>query len=166
MIVSATNSTERVSRGAPLDPAELATWRGFLRVHSALTKELDAELLVEHGLTLSSYEVLLHLATSPSGCARMSDLAGSALLSRSGVTRLVDRLERDGLVRREGVDGDARGLNAVITPAGRAAFERARRTHLAGVRERFLGPLSGEEREMLAQLWERLLPGATAPDPC
>ena len=135
-------------------------------MHSAFTKELDAELVARHGLTLSSYEVLLHLATSPSGCARMSDLAGSVLLSRSGMTRLVDRLEREGLVRREDVKGDARGLNAVVTPKGRQAFERARRTHLSGVRRLFLEPLSVEDRASLAKLWERLLPGATEPDPC
>ena len=143
-----------------LNREELAAWRGFLRVHSAITKQLDAELLAEHGLTLSTYEVLLHLAESPGGCARMSDIASSVLLSRSGLTRLVDRLVRDGLVRREVVDGDARGSNAVITDAGRAAFEAARKTHLRGVRERFLAPLSKPDRETLARLWERILPGA------
>ncbi len=165
VIVPATTSTKRQS-GAPLDAGELAAWRGFLRIHSAVTKELDAELVAAHGLTLSSYEVLLHLATSSSGCARMSDLAGSALLSRSGLTRLIDRLERARLVRREGVSADARGMQAVITPEGREAFARARRTHLAGVRTRFLEPLSEADRELLAQLWERLLPGASEPDPC
>ena len=144
----------------PLDPEELAAWRGFLRVHSAFTKELDAELVAGHGLTLSAYEVLLHLSDSPGGCARMSDIAASVLLSRSGLTRLVDRLEGAGLVRREGVEGDARGSNAVITKAGRQAFAGARRTHLAGVRERFLEPLSGADRRALARLWERILPGA------
>ena len=144
----------------PLNPEELAAWRGFLRVHSAITKELDAELIAEHGLTLSGYEVLLHLSDSPGGCARMSDIAASVLLSRSGLTRLVDRLEGAGLVRREGVEGDARGSNAVITKAGGQAFRRARRTHLAGVRERFLEPLLGPERRTLARLWERILPGA------
>ena len=144
----------------PLNPEELAAWRGFLRVHSSLTKQLDAELLAGHGLSLSAYEVLLHLAESPGGCARMSDIAASVLLSRSGLTRLVDRLERSGYVRREGVEGDARGSNAVITAAGRRAFTAARKTHLAGVRERFLESLSGPDRRTLARLWERILPGA------
>ena len=144
----------------PLNPEELAAWRGFLRVHSAFTKQLDADLLAAHGLSLSGYEVLLHLAESPGGCARMSGIAASVLLSRSGLTRLVDRLERAGLVRREAVEGDARGSNAVITPAGRKAFTAARRTHLAGVRERFLEPLSGADRRTLARLWERMLPGS------
>ena len=129
-------------------------------MHSALTKQLDADLLSHHGLSLSSYEVLLHLHDSPGGCARMSDIASSVLLSRSGLTRLVDRLERAGLVRREGVEGDARGSNAVITPAGKRAFAAARRTHLAGVRERFLEPLSGTDRRTLARLCARILPGS------
>jgi len=149
-----------VTAATRLDPEELAAWRGFLRVHSAFTKELDADLLTEHGLTLSGYEVLLHLSESPGGCARMSDIAASVLLSRSGLTRLVDRLERDGLVRREGVQGDARGSNAVLTAAGRRAFTAARRTHLTGVRERFLEPLSGPDRRALARLWDRMLPGS------
>jgi DNA-binding MarR family transcriptional regulator len=149
-----------VTATTPLDAEELAAWRGFLRVHSAITKQLDGELVAEHGLTLSAYEVLLHLADSPGGCARMSDIAASVLLSRSGLTRLVDRLEHAGLVRREGVEGDARGSNAVITRAGADAFRRARRTHLAGVREQFLKPLSSADRRALARLWERILPGA------
>ena len=144
----------------PLDAEELAAWRGFLRVHSALTKRLDADLLAHHGLSLSSYEVLLHLHDSPGGCARMSDIASSVLLSRSGLTRLVDRRERAGLVRREGVEGDARGSNAVITPAGERSFAAARKTHLGGVRERFLEPLSAADRRTLARLWTRILPGS------
>ena len=120
--------------GQPLTTAELAAWRGFLRVHSALTKQLDAELEAAHGLSLSSYEVLLFLADSPEGRVRMSELADSVLLSRSGLTRLVDRLERDGLVRRESCPSDLRGFNAVITdegggcsprPAGRTSRESA-----------------------------------------
>lgn len=146
--------------GARLDPNALAAWRGFLRVHSALTKELDAELMAEHGLSLSSYEVLLHLADSPEGHVRMSDLADSVLLSRSGLTRLVDRLEHDGLVRRESCPSDLRGFNALITDAGRDLFATARRTHLSGVRERFVDRFTDEELLALAGLWERVRPGA------
>ena len=151
---------KRRASGAPLEPSALAAWRGFLRVHSALTKELDAELMAEHGLSLSSYEVLLFLAESPEGHVRMSDLADSVLLSRSGLTRLVDRLERDGLVRRESCPSDLRGFNALITDAGRELFAAARRTHLAGVRERFLARFSEDELLTFAGFWERLLPGA------
>ena len=101
-----------------LNRRELAAWRGMLRVHAAITRQLDAELIASHGISLSSYEVLLFLADAPDGQLRMSDLADGVLLSRSGLTRLVDRLVRDGLVRRERCEDDARGLNAVITPAG------------------------------------------------
>jgi DNA-binding MarR family transcriptional regulator len=144
-----------------LDPAELGAWRGFLRVHAALTKALDAELIREYRLPLSSYEVLLFLNDSPEGRLRMSELAESVLLSRSGLTRLVDRMERDGLLRREPCDEDARGYFAAITDEGRELFRRARRTHLAGVRERFTAHFSCDELGTLAAFWEKVAPGAT-----
>ena len=133
----------------------------MLRVHAAITNELDAELAAAHGLRLSSYEVLMTLATHPQGCARMSDLADSVLLSRSGLTRLIDRLKRDGLVARKACAGDARGQVATITPSGRKLFEAARSTHLEGVRRQFLTRLSGTELAVLGKLWDRVLPGAT-----
>jgi DNA-binding MarR family transcriptional regulator len=145
-----------------LTHAELAAWRGLLRVHASMTKALDAELAREHGLPLSSYEVLLFLADAPGGRLRMSDLADGVLLSRSGLTRLVDRMERDGLLRRERCEDDARGYHAAITDKGSALFQRARRTHLDGVRERFLSRLSPDELRTLAELWEKLAPGAAA----
>ena len=147
---------------ALLDRTELGAWRGLLRVHSRMTKALDAELVREHGLPLSSYEVLLFLADAPDGSLRMSELADGVLLSRSGLTRLVDRMEREGLLRRERCADDARGFNAAITDEGRALFRVARRTHLDGVRERFLAHLSPEELRELARLWERLQPGAAS----
>ena len=105
---------------------QLGAWRGLLRVHASMTKALDAELLREHGLPLSSYEVLLFLHDAPGGQLRMSDLADGVLLSRSGLTRLVDRMEREGLLRRERCADDARGFNAAITDEGRALFRAAR----------------------------------------
>jgi DNA-binding MarR family transcriptional regulator len=143
-----------------LDREQLGAWRGLLRVHARLTKALDADLVREHDLSLSSYEVLLFLADAPDGRLRMSELADGVLLSRSGLTRLVDRMERDGLLRRERCEDDARGYYAIITDAGRELFRRARATHLDGVRERFLNPLSAAELRTLAVLWERVSPGA------
>jgi DNA-binding MarR family transcriptional regulator len=143
-----------------LSPQELAAWRGLLRVHAGLTKALDAELLREHELPLSSYEVLLFLADSPHGRLRMSELADGVLLSRSGLTRLVDRMERDGLLRRQRCEEDQRGYFAEITDKGRELFARARKTHLDGVRERFLDRLSDGEQRTLAVLWEKVSPGA------
>jgi DNA-binding MarR family transcriptional regulator len=143
-----------------LQDAELAAWRGMLRVHSRLTKALDADLLREHGLPLSSYEVLLFLADSPDGRMRMAELADGVLLSRSGLTRLVDRMEGEGLLRRERCEDDARGYHAIITDEGRELFQRARATHLDGVRELFLSRLSDAEQRTLAELWDRVSPGA------
>ena len=145
-----------------LNREELGAWRGLLRVHARMTKALDAELLREHGLPLSSYEVLLFLADAPGGRLRMSELADGVLLSRSGLTRLVDRMERDGLLRRERCPDDARGFLATITPKGRALFQRARRTHLDGVRERFLRHLSDQDLEALGALWDKVQPGASS----
>ena len=141
---------------------ELGAWRGLLRVHAGMTKALDADLVREHGLALSCYEVLLFLADAPDGRLRMSDLADGVLLSRSGLTRLVDRMERDGLLHRERCEDDARGYNAAITDKGRALFARARKTHLDGVRERFLRHLSRDELRTLGELWERVAPGAAS----
>ncbi len=139
-----------------LDNQELAAWRGMLRAHSALTRALDAELAREHDLPLSSYEVLLFLNDSDRGRMRMSELADSVLLSRSGLTRLVDRLERQGLLKRERCESDARGLFAEITPEGRRAFAAARKTHLDGVRRLFLDRFSPDELRTLGALWEKL----------
>ena len=139
-----------------LNEEELAAWRGMLRAHAELTKELDAELAREHNLPLSSYEVLLYLADAPDGRMRMAELADSVLLSRSGLTRLVDRLEREGLLKRERCESDARGYFAEITPKGRRLFDAARRTHLDGVRARFLSRFSRDELRALGALWQKL----------
>jgi DNA-binding MarR family transcriptional regulator len=117
----------------------------MLRAHAELTRTLDAELAREHDLPLSSYEVLLFLNESD-----------SVLLSRSGLTRLVDRLERQGLLRRERCASDARGLFAEITDEGRATFAEARKTHLDGVRRLFLDRFSRDELRELASYWEKV----------
>jgi DNA-binding MarR family transcriptional regulator len=139
-----------------LDEEELAAWRGMLRAHAELVRELDSELAHEHDMPLSSYEVLLYLNDSGEGRMRMSDLADSVLLSRSGLTRLVDRLERQGLLRRERCESDARGLFAEITPEGRKVFAAARKTHLDGVRRVFLSRFSRDELRTLGGLWQKL----------
>jgi DNA-binding MarR family transcriptional regulator len=138
---------------------ELAAWRGLLRAHDQLTRVLDADLSEAHGLPLASYEVLLFLANAPDGRMRMSELADSVLLSRSGLTRLVDRLAADGLVERIQCPEDARGLYAAITEAGRRRFAEARKTHLAGIRGRFLDNYSAAELRRFGQLWSRILTG-------
>lgn len=145
-------------QGDLLSATELGAWRGFLRAHSALIRALDAELVAVHGLPLRSYEVLVHLHDAPRRRLRMAELSRSVLLSPSGVTRLVDRLEEDGLVCRRRCELDGRGYWAELTDAGAAKLATARVTHLAGVRRLFLDQLDARERERLGRLWERLLP--------
>lgn len=141
---------------ARLDAEELRAWRGLLRTYAQLTKALDAELEAVHGLPLTSYEVLMHVADAEGERMRMHDIASSILLSRSGLTRLVDRLERDGLLNRQSCPSDARGSFACLTPLGRATLDAARQTHLAGVRALFLDHFSREEQAQLGTLWERI----------
>ena len=142
---------------AELDEVELAAWRGLLRVHAALVKELDAELEARHGLPLTSYEVLRSLRKSPHGKLRMAELAEHALLSRSGMTRLIDRLEREGMVGRLTCDKDGRGCYAVLTEQGQAAVDQARATYIAVVRTRFVRHFSIQEMQDLAELLARPL---------
>lgn len=156
----ATPADTRTEPIRELAPEELGAWRGLLRVHSALVKALDAELLAAHALPLTSYEVLINLQAAPGRRRRMAELADGVLLSRSGMTRLVDRLERDGLLERDACTDDGRGTYAVLTDKGQALLAEARRTHLDGVRERFLRHFEENELRTLAGLWERVLPGA------
>lgn len=145
---------------SPGDRSEIGqhAWRGLLRAHACLAKRLDAELEQAHGLPLSSYEVLDRLGDAVGGRMRMCDLAEQAQLSRSGLTRLVDRLERDGLLERCSCDHDARGSYACLTVVGHERVEEARVTHLAAVREHFLCRFSESELSVLAEMWERIAP--------
>ena len=162
----AATTSHHLSHARQLDERELRAWRGMLRAHAALTKALDADLDSAHGLPLSSYEVLLYLDDAPDRRMRMRDLAASVILSRSGLTRLADRLEREGLIRRESCPSDARGAYAVLTPAGAEMLAIARTTHLAGVRSLFLQHFSGDELDVLGDAWDRVIPGsASAPGP-
>src|SRR3954449_8999215 len=136
---------------------ELDAWRGFLRTQSTLLRELDDELTREHGLPLTSYDVLVQLDEAEDGRLRMSHLADAVLLSRSGLSRLVTRLASQGLIEREECKNDARGSFAVITDEGRARLNEARATHRVGIRERFLDKLSERDQRALVKVWSRLL---------
>ena len=160
MTVARTSTPARRTGGDRLTPLELGAWRELLRVHATLTRELDEELRRSHGLPLSSYDVLIYLRAAPGRRLRMAELADSVLLSRSGMTRLVDRLEREGLIVRDVCESDGRGSFAVLTEEGERVLSRARPTHLDGVRERFLRHFSAGELETLAGFWERVSPGA------
>jgi DNA-binding MarR family transcriptional regulator len=133
-------------------------WRGLLRAHACLAKRLDAALEQAHGLPLSSYEVLDRLEDANSGRMRMCDLAEQAQLSRSGLTRLVDRLEREQLLERCSCEQDARGSFACLTANGRERLQEARVTHLAVVREQFFSRFSEDELALLADMCQRVAP--------
>jgi DNA-binding MarR family transcriptional regulator len=158
-------SAMSVSTQDELSTTELAAWRGMLRVHTALVRALDAELEQAHDLPLTHYDVLIYLRSAPGRRLRMAELADSVLLSRSGVTRLVDRLERDGLLERSTCSSDGRGCFAVLTDRGEELLARAGPTHLAGVRRRFLDHFSEDELEVMAEGWNRVHPGAADVSP-
>ncbi|GLF92920.1 MarR family winged helix-turn-helix transcriptional regulator [Streptomyces yaizuensis] len=144
------------SASRALDHTERAVWLGFLSTHLKLLRTLDAELVAQAGLPMSSFEVLLTLAEAPGGRVRMKDVAASLLISRSGLTRIVDDLERKGLVTREKCPTDARGFDAVLTEDGRKLYRRARKVHLTGLRSAFLDPLTDEQLDSLAGVWRTL----------
>jgi len=126
--------TRRLSARDP----RLAPWRAFLLAHARVVRRLDEELRAEHDLSLAEYDALLTIAQAPDGRVRMGSLADQVLLSKSGVTRLIDRLVSDGLVERTACSADARGAEAVLTETGRARLRDASRTHLRGIDEHFL----------------------------
>jgi DNA-binding MarR family transcriptional regulator len=130
--------------------SELHAWRSFLNAHARVLRSLEAELLAAQRLSLVSYDVLVQLAEAPDRRLRMAELADRVLLSRSGVTRLVDRLERAGLVARQRVTGDGRGVIAELTPAGLERLRTAAHTHLAGVVRHFVARFDQDE---LARFW-------------
>jgi DNA-binding MarR family transcriptional regulator len=134
----------------------LDAWVGFLRSHAAITRQLNVDLLNGHGLTLNDYEVLLHLSSAEDGMMRRVDLAESVLLTASGITRLLDGLERAGYVVKARCESDARVSYAKLTDAGRARLHEASKTHLAGIEELFTGRYSDEELVELAGFLTRL----------
>jgi DNA-binding MarR family transcriptional regulator len=134
----------------PLDGREMSAWHALLRGHAAVVRILEAELEAEQGLSLPAYEVLSHLSEAPDNRMRMSDLATCAVLTPSGLTRLVDKLSRDGLVERARCTADARVVYAVLTEAGRRRLAAAYPAHLEGVRRHYVDRLTPEQLEAVA----------------
>jgi len=126
------------------DP-RIATWRRFLTAHARLERMLDEELRAEHDLSLAEYDALLQLAEAPGRRMRMHRLADEVLLSRSGVTRLIDRLVRDGSVERDSCVTDARGAEAVLTQAGLDRLRNASATHLRGISDHFVDAIAPDD---------------------
>jgi DNA-binding MarR family transcriptional regulator len=135
----------------------MLAWRRFLLAHARVTRRLENDLLAERQLPLASYDVLVQLVEAPERRLRMSELAERVLLSRSGLTRLVDRLEREGLVRREVCEDDARGLFTVLTAEGFDRLRSASPVHLRGVSDYAVGRLDEHEAAALAELLGRFL---------
>lgn len=131
-----------------VDTERLEVWQAFLRAHATLTQVLEAELLEAQDLPLSWYDVLVSLSDAPEGRLRMQELAARVMFSRSGLTRLVDRMTDAGLVAREPCPGDRRGTYAVITGAGRQRLRAASGVHLRGVYEHFARHL--DDRDVTA----------------
>lgn len=134
----------------------LESWVSFLRAHSAITRQLNADLLAAHGLTLNDYEVLLMLKHSEGGMMRRVDLAERIVLTASGITRLLDGLEHSGFVEKASSESDARVCYAKLTTPGRRKLQAAAVTHLAGVDDLFIGRFSESELDALAELLGRL----------
>ena len=144
--------------------ARLGPWRAFLGAHARVTRLLDEELRAEHDLSLGEYEALLSIAETPERRIRMNQLAERVILSKSGVTRLIDRLVADGLVMRDQCLSDARGAEAVLTADGLDRLRNASRTHLRGIQAHFLEVIASDdldtvERALLA-VYDRAGAGA------
>jgi DNA-binding MarR family transcriptional regulator len=139
--------------------AVISAWARLLKAHASATRELNARLQAEHGLTLNDYECLLVLSHAPEGAMRRVDLAGDLLLTPSGVTRLLEGLQEAGYVCNHSCESDARVKYAVLTETGRRKLEEASRSHLASVGDLFGPRFSEEELQTLGELLGRL-PGA------
>jgi DNA-binding MarR family transcriptional regulator len=148
-----------------LSRLEQAAWGGFLDTHTRLVRTMEASLSAV-GVTTGEYDVLVALEAAGDDGVRMSDLAARRLMSTGGFTRLADRLEKQGLITRERSVTDGRGLNAVITPAGRDKVQQARKRHLDDVRALFIAPLERTQLEQLEAIWGRLMGGEASSGVC
>jgi DNA-binding MarR family transcriptional regulator len=150
---------------ARLEGAALDAWRSYLQSHASILRELDAELVAEQGMTTRDYEVLLYLAQSPDRKLPMSALAESTMLTRSGITRLVDGLVAGGLIERVSCETDARVSYAKLTDVGYEKLRQAGCTHIASIQRLFLEHFTPDEIDQLASLLSRL-PGAGREGQC
>jgi DNA-binding MarR family transcriptional regulator len=146
----------------PFTDAEFDAWRGLIRMREAVMREVDRRLRDTGEMSVDDYGVLITLVGQPARRLRMSALAERRLLTASGITRAVMRLEKRGLVRRDEDPDDRRASFAVLTDSGLAALRRAQRVHHATVRELYLGQLSEREQRQLARLFEKALPGVVS----
>lgn len=148
-----------------LEGTALEAWRSYLQSHASIVRVLDAELAADHGITSRDYEVMLYLAQAPDQQLAMSALAERTMLTRSGITRLVDGLVRAGLIERVGCSSDARVSYARLTDTGYAKLREAGCSHVLSIQRLFLEHFSSEELDLLAELLSRL-PGARLGGAC
>jgi DNA-binding MarR family transcriptional regulator len=154
--------TTAVSGGPSPDDPRLRAWVAFLQAYAVVTRRLEAELRAERDLSLAEYDALVQLAVADDLRLRMSELAERVVLSRSGVSRLVDRLEGNGLVARRACPTDARGSWAELTPAGMDRLRAAAPVHLRGVDAHFLSTIDEQDREGLVRALEAVVHRAHA----
>jgi len=145
-----------------LSPEEFQAWRGLIRLREAVMREIDRRLHQEGLISLADYGVLITLVTAPGLRLRMSDLGAQRMLTPSGITRVVVRLEAQGFVRREPDPADGRAAFAALTRPGLEALRRAQVVHHATVRELYLGRLTKRELERLTAIFEKALPGVVS----
>lgn len=135
---------------------EREAWGGFLNAFARINRLVEEDLQAHARITHVEFEILLRLAFTDGGRLRLQDLAAQSILTRSGVSRAVERLEKAGLVRRESASEDRRGAYAVLTGAGAEHFQNAARAHMAFVRRVFLSRYSEAELKQMAAFWKRL----------
>src|SRR6516164_4184932 len=140
-----------------LSDAEFRAWHGCLRFTDMTTRALDEALRREHDISVKEFDVLITLFNAPDGRLRMAELADRVVLSPSGVTHLVTRLERDGLVQRMVDEDDRRSFFAALTPAGRQRLRDSRPTHNEVIREHLTRRLTPNQLKTLGSLWEKIL---------
>jgi DNA-binding MarR family transcriptional regulator len=146
----------------PFTPEEFGAWRGMLRVHSTVFRDLDRRLQAEHGFGVDAYGVMITLVTAPSRQLPIGTLGEQRNLSPSGISRSVDRLRKAGLVERMTNPADGRSLLVGLTPDGLKRLREAQVTHHEVVRERLLSHLDQRDLSRLGRLWEKAMPGAVS----
>lgn len=144
---------------------QLAVWRAFVNAHAAVIRRIEKDLSAKRQVPLTWYDVLVALYQAPEKKLRMSELADKVVLTPSGVTRLVERLEKEGLVRRERTDEDRRGAYAVLTREGKRAFLQAWPTYAQGIQAYFINMLNEDECRVIGSCLSRIYEANRLPPP-
>jgi DNA-binding MarR family transcriptional regulator len=163
--VSARSGRSRVTSPGTDEPSRFNAWHGFLVAHAALELILNRELEAACGLPLRWFDVLTQLHMTPHKRLSMTELASAVLLSKSGLTRLVDRIEEAGLVQRAAAPGDRRSLLIVLTPSGQKTLKRAAPIHEDGIRRHFAAHIRDNEAAAVEAALGRMAAAARRHDP-